>query len=245
MQDRYFSDEELVAYLDGEGDFAPMDEIALALKTDVALAKRLEALRIDTSAIADSFAGLADVSADTLVLPEKPVKNAPYHQFAAVAVVMIMLGFGIGYSTFGVNRADWKDYVAAYQALYTTSTMALAERDEALEQTELNKVAAAIGKEINIKDLKVAPEIDYRRAQILGYQGKALAQIAFLSSTGQPIALCIIRSDKTARTEIRSADMEDMSAAYWTENGYDYLLIGGTDQPLINRLASAFKDAVS
>ena len=42
-----FSDEELVAYLDGEAEFAPVDAIKAALLTDESLANRLNKLKFD------------------------------------------------------------------------------------------------------------------------------------------------------------------------------------------------------
>ena len=44
MQNRYFTDEELVAYLDGETEFAPVDDIDACVKTDSALRDRLKSL---------------------------------------------------------------------------------------------------------------------------------------------------------------------------------------------------------
>uniref|UniRef100_UPI003A5C06AF anti-sigma factor family protein n=1 Tax=Phaeobacter italicus TaxID=481446 RepID=UPI003A5C06AF len=58
MHDRYFTDEELVAYLDGETDFAPVAEITAALAQDPALQARLAALEIDRAALAEGFADL-------------------------------------------------------------------------------------------------------------------------------------------------------------------------------------------
>ena len=61
MQDRYFTDEELVSYLDGEADFAPVEEIAEELKIDSSNIRELtdavmEQLRRD-SAVSGSRRG--------------------------------------------------------------------------------------------------------------------------------------------------------------------------------------------
>ncbi len=240
MQSRYFSDEELVAYLDGEKDFAPIEEIAAALKTDIALAKRLEGLRVDTGAIAESFAGLARGNRPLPNLPAVPVTRMRYGIVAAAAVIALMIGFGAGLSTSSMNAPGWRDYVAAYQALYINATLAHVNQSPTRQQDELNRVSAAIGKTINVSALNVSPEVDYKRAQILGYKGQALVQLAFLTSTGHPVALCIIRSDREAPGKIVSETMEGMSSAYWSQGGYEYLLIGGTDQSMVSRLAEKF-----
>ena len=242
-EDRYFSDEELVAYLDGEVDFAPVDEITAALNNDTALIQRVEALRVDTAMIADSFEALAISDRARPDLPITPPATTPYRQIAAAAAVALMVGYGAGYSTSDSNQANWETYVAAYQALYTNSTLAPVNQSEAAKQIELDRVAAAIGKDIKTASLQVSPEIDYKRGQVLGYEGKALIQLAFLSSTGEPMALCIIRSQKPNSKDVSISKMEGMSAASWSKDGYEFLLIGGTDYPLITRLAEKFSKA--
>ncbi len=240
MQSRYFSDEELVAYLDGENDFAPVVEIAAALKTDVALAKRLAALRVDTDEIAKSFGGLLNAERRFPELPPVPQARIRYRAMFAAAVFALVLGFGAGWSTSGLHKLDWRDYVAAYQALYINGTLAHVDQTDAAKQSELSRVSAAIGKSIELATLNVSPELEYKRSQILGFKGKALVQLAFLTSTGQPLALCIIRSEGQASQRAISADMEGMSSTSWSQGNYEYLLIGGTDQSMVSRLAETF-----
>ncbi len=240
MQSRYFSDEELVAYLDGENEFAPVAEIAAALKTDVALAKRLAALRVDTDEIAKSFDGLASPDRRMPALPAAPQAQLRYGAIIAAAVVALVVGFGAGWSTSGIHKPDWRDYVAAYQALYINGTLAHVDQSDAAKQSELSRVSAAIGKSIKLGVLNVSPELEYKRSQILGFRGKALVQLAFLTSTGQPLALCIIRSDGKSTQTATSAEMEGMSSTSWSHGNYEYLLIGGTDQSMISRLADKF-----
>ncbi len=50
-----FSDEELVAYLDGEYQFCSAERIAYAIKSDPNLAKRLALLETDTVIIREAF----------------------------------------------------------------------------------------------------------------------------------------------------------------------------------------------
>jgi len=58
-RDRFFSDEELTAYLDGEFELAPIDEISNASRRDRALVRRLDALRVDSQLISAAFEPLA------------------------------------------------------------------------------------------------------------------------------------------------------------------------------------------
>ena len=240
MKTRVFSDEELVAFLDGEHDFAPVAEIELALKEDALLAKRLEALRIDKRTLVHSFENL---TATDQVPPSLLATNAftpRWTQFAAVALLALGIGVGLGAMTPKSGEADWKDYVAAYQALYTNSTLNHVAQSDAAKRVELKRVSDAIGKNLSLDPLRVSKDVTYKRAQVLGHKGTALAQLAFLTSTGEPMALCIIRRNGRDSTKPTIDTMEGLSAASWSKGGYEYLLIGGRDQELISRLANQF-----
>ena len=94
-------------------------------------------------------------------------------------------------------------------------------------------MAGAIGKSIDLSTLKQIEGLDYKRVQILGFDGQPLAQLTFLSKVGAPVALCIIRKQGDGNTDIHLAELQGMSAASWSRDGYDYLLIGGSDAALI------------
>ncbi len=245
-QKREFSDEELVAYLDGEEDFAPVDEIKAALESNAALAVRLTSLRVDRDVIAASFSELAAEDRPRPVLPERisPRQSFSMGSMAAAAMIALLLGYGAGFFTGNKSDFGWREYVAAYQALYANSTLAHINQTSDAKAAELKSVAAAIGKTINPVDVQISPSVDYKRAQILNHDGRPLIQLAFLSSTGEPLALCIIRSGQDKIASVATETMEGMSAAYWSKDGYEYLLIGGTDQGLINDLAARFAASI-
>jgi anti-sigma factor RsiW len=246
MQDRYFTDEELVAYLDGEDDFAPVAEINFAVKNDDVLAQRIDDMRIDTEKIARSFEALR--LGEMSELPEAPASNDNSKSFMnliAASALALAVGFGAGFTSGQVNsQPGWREYVASYQALYINSTLKDVTEAASKNQNELSRVASAIGKDIQIENLNITSEVEYKRAQILGFNGKPLIQIAFLDSMGQPIALCIIRSDGEKGTDILPETMEGMSSASWNNKGYEYILIGGQNQSLIDRLASEFSRTI-
>lgn len=240
MSGIHFSDEELVAYLDGETTHTPAEDIAVALRTDAVLAKRLAALRIDTHAIAQSFEATLNTGHKAPFILETPVQRNWIRHAAAAAIVGIVVGFGAGQFSADMGDRNWKQYVAAYQFLYTTNTLSNVQTSPAFQRAELNQIGAAIGKEFSIATLTSMPDVTYKRAQVLGYNGQPLVQLTFLSSTGEPIALCIIRSDDKSEASIVHSEMEGMQSANWQTNGYDYLLIGGQDKGLIARMANSF-----
>ena len=104
----------------------------------------------------------------------------------------------------------------------------------------MDRVGAAIGKEISVSQVAEFSEVEYKRAQVLAYKGKALIQLTFLSSTGKPIALCILRTSKRENKAVEFSQLEGMRAASWKSDDYDYLLIGGEDEMLIERMSKIF-----
>lgn len=244
MADRTFTDEELVAYLDGEDAHAPVAEIRAALQEDVALRQRLDALEIDKQAITDGFAALLTQDRPAPVLPEPAVSRG--HSSASLALVAsLALAVGLGAGVY-LNRATqpgWLEYVAAYQALYSTQTLSHIQQDEAAQQAELDRVATAIGKMLTPAELDMLPGAEYKRAQVLNFNGKPLIQLTFLTDDGDPLALCIIRSNKGRGAQPELSRMEGMSAAVWGRDGYEYLLIGGQNDTQIERYAEVFSEA--
>lgn len=241
MTDRFFTDEELVAYLDGESDFAPADEIRAALPLDAALQKRVEALSFDSEVIAQGFQHLAPEANALPHLPSPRKSSFGMNNVAAAAVVALLCGSvaGFAFSNKEANPNNWIDYVAAYQALYINATLSGVNTSAATQRAELQRVTSAIGKDISLDALQFTNQVDYKRAQILGFKGKPLIQLAFLSRTGEPIALCIFRNGDTD-AEITEQLLEGMQSASWSRDGYGYVLIGSQDEQLINQMASHF-----
>jgi len=248
MQDRFFTDEELVAFLDGESDFTPMDEISIALETDQALQRRLNALDLNRAEIASSFKGLLP---DAAMMPDvgttgvEPLRRnaGQWIGYAAAIGLAVAVGFGAGFTAKGPQRSGWTEYVAAYQALYSNATLANFRQTPEAQQTQLNRVAASIGKTISVDALSMFPEARYKRAQILNFQGRDLVQLAFMTNMGEPIALCIIYSGGKPIDELELKTMEGLSTAFWSKDGYEYFLIGGRDAALTNRFATGFAAA--
>jgi len=247
-----FSDEELTAYLDGESDYARMDQINKALSQDSELRARIATLSLSHSTIKAAFDELLPIapetSFDVSVDSSLGSRRLSVMKFSSVAAVLALvtvsfvLGWGGGHRSWSPSVANtWHEYVAAYQALYITSTLAHIERSEKDMSRELKRVSLALGKDIQLKDVNSHAALDYKRAQVLGYKGKPLIQLAFLSMLETPIALCIIRLDGASDSEVQISDMEGMSAASWEKGGYAYLLIGGTDALLIDEMAADFQ----
>ncbi|MEP3275144.1 MAG: hypothetical protein ABJN26_08395 [Stappiaceae bacterium] len=244
-----YSDEELTAYLDGESDTVVLADIEHALKQDSTLRARLEGLSLDKQKLKQAFELLLDAAPDAPDLEpagELPVDRTVFGflHLVAAAAVALMIGVGAGLLMTGDRAGDWRDNVAAYQALYANGTLAHIKQPEEAASAELARVSSAIGKDLDLSVINAPDQLDYKRAQILHFQGKPLIQLAFLSKVGEPVALCVIQLDDTANSKPVFQEMQGMQAASWAKDGYAYLLIGGDDPELIESAAEEYSKRI-
>lgn len=247
--ERTYSDEELTAFLDGEADEDLTRELSLAVARDPGLSARLERLSIDTSEVRQAFDTLLDdapAAPDFLTAPATaltPVRRSvPMRAIAATAVFCLLAGAAAGYFIAGPGDRTWQDYAATYHALYVNSTLSTVAGNDSETEAQLKRVSTALGKPIELAAVSENAGLDYKRAQILGFEGRPLAQLAFLSKVGAPIALCIMRSYGAKTQDVRMGEMRGMSAATWSKGNFEYLLIGGEDKALIEQAARRLAD---
>jgi anti-sigma factor RsiW len=246
MNDRQtFSDQDLTAYLDGVVDQDQKMEIESALTHDPALVDRLDRLSLDTGSISAAFTHLLSQSPEAPSFLDADAGEAPERRtslrLTAAALLLGLFGGGLGgHLAAPTGEESWRDFVATYHALYINETLTHVATSEAESRAELARVAATIGKSIAPGVLSGVDGLIYKRAQTLGFEGRALAQLAFLSDTGEPFALCIMRSVSPELTRMTFETRRGMRAASWSANGYEYLLIGGSDDKLTRAAASYF-----
>lgn len=247
---RAFTDEELTAYLDGEVDAQLEAEISAALETDAALGAQLAALDLPMDAIVGAFDGmLAEAPpvpdiAPPAVLPTPANTNARLSWawglgtfgtgIAAGLAVALFTGFGTPEPT----PRGWVSFVASYQTLYTTAT--LAGVNPTADEAALQLAAVSQGIGIDLAALPQTEGLTFKRAQLLGFDGKPLVQISYLRDDGTPVALCIIPAGPDAQGLSMGA-AEGLDVARWNTPGFGFLLIGGQDGEPLAREAETFR----
>lgn len=244
MTQNVISDEDLTAYLDGEAGADLLARIKTALKEDRGLQDRLDLLAVPMESMKEAFGDVITAAPEMPPLPNQPnsIQSPTSVRFWTALAASAILGAVIGF--WGLQKAqtkDWRDYAAAYHVLYVNRTLADVQTSPSQTMAEVEQLGAVLG-----HDLAPAPldkVLDFKRGQVLGYQGQPLVQLAYLSPLGDPVALCLIRTNGADRS-VQMSELEGLSAATWQSDGIAYLLIGGTDAGLIQNAAARFSDAL-
>ena len=239
-----FSDEELTAFLDGEIEKDLAERIHAALTSDSQLVARLEGLTIPVNDIRATF------DLPKLAPPPAPeLSHQSLLQPMAMAVsIALALGIGaLGGYLFksdtpaweGGRQQGWIAAVASYQALYSTETLAGKFQAPELTEATLAGFEGRIG--VDLADATTVQGLDFKRAQILSFNGKPLMQMAYLDDGGVPFALCVIGFEAEARA-MKDQMVGGLAASSWVADGVGYLVIGGDDPALTRSYAEIFRD---
>jgi len=237
------NDEDLVAYLDAALPPARRAAVDAALAQDPALRDQLDGLRIDVPAIRAAFdAHAATAPLDRLEralaeVPEPRRSRMPssWLAIAASLVIGVALGQAPSYLFPREHAPDWRTAVANYQVLYTTATLASLHQTTAALDGNAEAVSAALGRPISFAAL-TAGGLEFKRAQILTFNGQPLAQYAYLDADGAPIAFCATRTGEPDRP-VQTATLRGLAEAHWSRDGYGFMVIGGHDPDEIRKLA--------
>lgn len=250
---RTFTNEELTGYLDGEIPADLAERIRMAATQDTQLARRIDHLGLDTDQIKhavdtllDDAPALPEILSDRLSdqapRPSVGATKAPIRNLIAASLIFLLLGGALG-SHLSSNRAEtWQDFAATYHALYVNSTLAHVNRTQSTEMAELQRVSDALGKQLNLNLVSDVDRLDYKRAQVLGFEGQPIVHLAFLSKIGAPVALCIKRVGHPSKSAVHTTEMRGMSAVTWSKGNYEFLLVGGRDAELLTKAATKFAE---
>ena len=241
---RQFSDEELTSFLDGEADAELRQAIEVALVEDDNLAQRLESLSIETDTIKSSFSGLLSdaprppsLVSDAENATSGGLGQINYFRAASIACLVFAAGILLGRIISLPDQAKWHEYAAKYHALYVTETLAAVPTDPKGLDTALTRARGALKHKLSKQALTDVAGLDLKRSQVLGFEGRPLIQLAYLTQNGAPVALCIIGNPTATKSPPHVTTMEGLAAASWSKGGYDFLLIGGKDATLIRDAA--------
>lgn len=254
-------DEQLVAYLDGELSLDARQALDQLLVDSPELRRRLEDLRGGERPFREAFdllmqqAPVERMSAALAGIPEPPrtattAPAVPRDWRGVAAAAMVLLALGIGFVVGVVGHAPevaevappaataakgWRQAVADYQVLFVTESLTPDQGGRAGVELVSQRVGLALGGVATSRD-----GLEFRRAQLLEFNGKPLAQIAYLAHGKVPVAFCVIRSanpDTPRAFEVRNG----LGIVHWVAGGYGFMLIGDIEEARLARLADSLE----
>ena len=237
-----YTDEILVAYLDGELEPSQCADIEAALAQDAGLAERLADLSFSVAALSQALSPEALGVPAFPDLPDEPEEveaPAPRRAMGKAIPLAMAASFLLGAMLTVVLQPEpaqpgWREAVASYQALYATETLAQAEQSTDETARVLTRATETIGAQMQAA--QTIEGLEFKRAQMLAMNGKPLLQMAYLAADGTPYALCVIKSAKPSG-EVQSFTSHDLAGASWVKDGVGYLLIGGQDAQFVRDLS--------
>jgi anti-sigma factor RsiW len=256
------SDEELVAYLDGE--LSPADQGALEtqLGADPALKARLDQLAAGNRPFVESFEVLLRAAPSERlqnilagVVADWPARNAGTglhrnYRLAAIAAAILLFvgGAVVGTSLPGIlplgesenvgAPEGWRAVVADYLTLYTRDTLADIPDNTALREKELASVGGKLALELSTDKVQL-PDLILKRSQIFALDGKPLAQILYLSPENGPVALCIMNDGDKPGEGLKFENRQGRNIVYWSKAGHKFMLIGNLPKSQLETLAAS------
>jgi len=257
VQDRKPSDEMLVAFIDGELDAEQSAKIETLIDVDKDVAERFEFLSRSDLPYGDAFAPLLAAAPDAklatmLAAIPSGQKREPFfgmnrRGFLAAAAACLIAGIAIDRGIIEVNHrlakpdegTEWRAVVAEYLELYTPDTLSAPAGDRAAQSAQLDQVGSKLGISLTPETVAV-PGADFRRAQVLEYDGKPLAQIAYLDPEDGPMALCIVPSDK-GKAEPDMERRRGMNVVYWSNATHAFMLIGHATADRMKEMADSVR----
>ncbi|MBY5732088.1 anti-sigma factor [Rhizobium leguminosarum] len=258
------SDEDLTAFIDGELTAEEAARIEAIVNEDDSVAERLEFLARASLPFKQAFAPLlAEAPREKLqaMLAAIPVqqsaKSGPAPVFASrrrflgalaaslvagIAIDRAVIGIGARFSAKDEN-SEWRAVVADYISLYTAETYAGPAPGREEQAAQLAGLDEKLGLSLSPEAVSL-PGIDFKRALLLQYDGKALAQIAYLDPETGPMALCIVKSDAGPK----APDLENrkgMNVVYWSNATHAFMLIGRIPVDRVQELAENARSRLS
>lgn len=137
-----------------------------------------------------------------------------------------------------VTAKGWRQAVADYQMLFTTDSLTPDQGGDAALALASERVGLPLD-----PATRAASGLQFRRAQLLAFNGKPLVQLAYLGDDGVPVAFCIIASNKPeadTQYEVRNG----LGIVHWIIGGYGLMVIGDLPEDRLSRIASDLRKSI-
>ncbi|ATZ94562.1 MULTISPECIES: anti-sigma factor [Dickeya] len=239
-----YSDEAIVAWLDGEMNDTDAQQFEQWLRNDDQLAERIARLQKSDLAFKEAFAPLLDdapqarmqnrleqLLAATPVVGETPPRiGVSRRSLIAASLSFLVIGSGLGYlarpaSAVRNDSEKIRDLEAQYMSLYSAETLLDMDSSSSALARGLARTAQDIGIHLNEQQLAIQGA-ELKMVRMLRYDSTSIAQIAWMHADYGPMALCISPEQQRSATAINNEQRHGMHLAWWHTGGYQFVLIG-------------------
>ena len=221
----------LMAYADGELDEPTATEVERRIANDPRARAQVELYRGTGSLLRSAFGEARYESAAVRLVParEHPARSRRRTALAlAAAVVLGMVGFGVGRTLPFAGKPDVLDEVAEYHAVISRETTHLAELPASRAGEAMAWLGARIARRLAVPDLASA-SLHFAGTRLLVIDGQPVADLLYTREHGLPVALCIARMAGSARP-IRLARRSGVQLVTWQNGGYVFVVSGELDE---------------
>ena len=258
-----YSDEAIVAWLDGEMSDADARSFEAAFKSDGQLAARTAELMSSNQNYRQAFAPLLDEAPlermqarldAQLAKVEDSRATAPRPSFSRRAMIaaslsFLLIGSGLGYLARPAadeqdENENIRDLEARYMSLYSAETLLDLDSSPPLLQRGLARTAEDLGLHLNEQQLRLQGA-ELKMVRMLRYDSTSIAQIAWMHAEYGPMALCISPQRQPGRAEISSERRHGMNLTWWQDRGYQFVLIGRNPGAELQSSARTLQAALS
>ncbi len=258
-----YSDEAIIAWLDGEMSDPDARRFEAAFREDRQLAARTAELKNIPQNYQQAFAPLLeqapvarmqsqlDAHLAAMPAPDSPARAPAFSRRAMIAasLTFLLLGSSLGYLAHPeANETDEseniRDLEARYMSLYSAETLLDMDSSPAILQRGLTRTAEDIGLALNPQQLAL-PGAELKMVRILRYERTTIAQIAWIHAAYGPMALCISPARQQNDTRINAERRHGMNLAWWHANGYQFVLIGRNPDAQLHANARELQSVLS
>jgi anti-sigma factor RsiW len=251
----------LVAYLDGELEPEPHEEVERLLKSDASVRERLAALARGTRPLKRSFDAVLE-AAPRERLQAKLAASVPKVArrtwlarsrrwgMAIAAALLLLIGGGMaGYllgqaspDLFEIGNSEeeaWLDAVANQVSLYNRESVASIPVDERAQEAELSRLGKAL--KLDLPQGWVAlPGLMLKRADLLQFENRPLAQLLYEGEYGV-VVLCIML-EPDGEPEREAERRAGLNTLYWASGDYRFLLVGSVSAETMESIADVIEN---
>lgn len=256
IQSYALSDETLVAYIDDRLDPQERSRIEAAIYADAGIAERFDYLSRSQLPFKQAFDCVLDQAPmhtlQTMLAGLPMPRTAPplslsRRGFVAAAAGLVIAGVVadrvfLDWRTPTTNHG-WRALVAEYMALYTPQTLDNLSSDPALQSAQLASVNLRLGLSLDAFQLAL-PGPEFKRAQILEYDGVPIAQITYLDPEHGPLALCITHSS-SGQTATATEQRLGMNVVFWSDSRHAFMLIGHNTADQLGAMAKLIQQRLT